>query len=204
MSGPLLPARLQQPELILPFELGRVWSYTSGPHKAWDTEGALAALDFAPSSQMPGCVDSDAMVVAMGDGPIVRVGPGIIVQDLDTRTADGSLIKSDWIEWTGWSILYMHIQSPAPVPLGAYLHTGDVIGHPSCEGGPATGTHTHVARKYNGEWIPAGQPTLPFVLSGWTAHAGTKPFEGTLTLGDQLVVAHPYGSSDTRISRVEP
>jgi hypothetical protein len=36
------------------------------------------------------------------------------------------------------------------------VKTGDRIGHPSCEGGAANATHVHIARRYNGEWIPAG------------------------------------------------
>ena len=40
---PLFPAGLEQPKMELPFEPGYVWSYTSGPHKAWQTENALAA-----------------------------------------------------------------------------------------------------------------------------------------------------------------
>ena len=38
------------------------------------------------------------------------------------------------------------------------------------EGGHVTGTHVHIARKYNGEWIPADG--LAFNLEGWVAHDG--------------------------------
>jgi hypothetical protein len=64
----------------------------------------------------------------------------------------------------------------------------------------ATGTHVHFARKYNGEWIAADGP-MPFVLSGWMAHAGTEAYKGTLTRGDLVIAANTFGSYDTRIMR---
>ena len=45
---PLLPEDLRQPELQLPFQPGRSWSFTGGPHSAWGNTSAWAALDFAP------------------------------------------------------------------------------------------------------------------------------------------------------------
>jgi len=75
-----------------------------------------------------------------------------------------------------------------------------MLWHPSCEGGKATGTHIHIARKYNGEWIPADGP-VPFNLNGWVAHAGVKPYQGTLTRGDDVVTASVYGSFESRIKR---
>lgn len=199
-SGPLLPAGLEQPEMILPFEPGYVWSYASGPHPAWQSEGALAALDFAPSTYAPGCVESHAWVLAVADGPVVRSAHGAVIQDLDHNGSEP--IISDMNESTGWAVFYMHIASEGRVPVGTYLRTGDPLGHPSCEGGPATGTHLHIARKYNGEWMAAGGP-LPFVLDGWTAHAGEAPYKGTLTKGDQLVIAHTSGKRTTQLSRPE-
>jgi len=85
--------------------------------------------------------------------------------------------------------------------LGAWVEKGDLIGHPSCEGGEATGTHVHIARKYNGEWIYADGP-IPFNLDGWIAHAGPKPYIGTLTKGNQIVTASQYGSFESVIRRV--
>jgi murein DD-endopeptidase MepM/ murein hydrolase activator NlpD len=187
---PLYPAGLAQPLLILPFLPEQVWSYTSGPHKAWDTEGALAALDFAPASAEGGCARSEAWVVAVADGLVVRSEQGAVVLDLD----------GDGLEQTGWTVLYMHVEGRERVATGAYLHAGDPIGHPSCEGGPASGTHLHIARKYNGEWIPAGGP-LPFVMDGWVAHAGYRPYEGSLTRGEQLIVANPYTPAQAFIWR---
>ncbi len=86
------------------------------------------------------------------------------------------------------------------VKLGTWVNVGDPIGHPSCEGGIATGTHVHIARKYNGEWILADGP-LPFDLSGWIAHAGDAPYIGTLTQGDKTVTACTCGSIETNIVR---
>ena len=197
--GPIFPNGIAQPTLQLPFEPGISWSYTSGPHQAWQTDGALAALDFAPATAYEGCVPSKVWVTAVGDGPIVRVGNGIVIQDLDGFNAAGQPDQSDWTEQTGWAILYMHIDSIDKVAEGAHLKAGDHIGHPSCAGGPATGTHLHIARKFNGEWVLADGP-LPFVMSGWIPHAGEKPYEGTLTKGDHTVIAHPYGSYETLIS----
>ena len=195
---PLFPEGIQQLRLDLPFEPGYVWSYTSGPHKAWQTEGANAALDFAPSSKHSGCVPSKAWVTAAADGPVVRTGDGYVIQDLDGIDSLGDKIPSDNLEQTGWALLYMHIQTEEKVPEETYLKAGDPIGHPSCEGGPATGTHLHIARKFNGEWVAADGP-LPFVMSGWRAHAGDEPYQGTLTKDDQTVIAHPWGSYDTLI-----
>ncbi len=196
---PLLPDDLSQPPLRLPFEAGALWSYSSGPHPAWGKEGALAALDFAPAVPVSGCVQSDAWVVAMADGLIVRSGYGVVVQEVHV---DGAASSMDGLEETGWAILYLHIESRGRVPQGVYLRAGERIGHPSCEGGRANGTHVHLARKYNGEWIPA-DGALPFVLSGWVAHVGVAAYQGTLTRGDRTVIAHPNGSRETLITLSE-
>jgi len=193
---PLVPGNLRQPQLILPFEKGRLWSFTGGPHQAWENEGSLAALDFAPASNQTGCWPSNAWVVAVGNGPVVRVGAGVLIQDLDGPT------PSDGKEQTGWAILYMHVASQDEVAVGTYLQAGDRIGHPSCDGGPATGTHLHIARKYNGEWIAAAG-AQPFVLDGWTAQNGQKLYDGKLVKDGQVVIAHPYASFVTHISRPE-
>jgi LasA protease len=196
---PLFPPSLTQPELILPFEENRVWSLTYGPHSAWgefadnidwEVKGALAALDFAPSADETGCMISDAWVLASAPGRVVRSGNGVVVLDLD----------GDGREQTGWNLLYMHIAADGRVALGDWLQTGDHIGHPSCEGGVSTGTHLHFARKYNGEWVIADGP-LPFTLSGWVAHAGTQDGQGSLTKGDQIVIANQNGTYESHIVR---
>ena len=97
-------------------------------------------------------------------------------------------------------ILYLHIASAGKVQLGTFLDQDGLIGHPSCEGGSATGTHVHIARKYNGEWIAADGP-LAFNLSGWISHKGEKAYEGTLTRKDEIVYARTYGSGDSVVTR---
>jgi murein DD-endopeptidase MepM/ murein hydrolase activator NlpD len=189
ITGPLFPHGLTQPDLILPFQQDRDWGFTSGPHKAWETDGALAALDFAPASERSGCQRSDAWIVAVADGFVVRSEHGAVVLDLD----------GDGFENTGWVVLYMHVEDRQRTPEGTYLRRGEPIGHPSCEGGPADGTHVHIARKYNGEWIAADGP-MPFVMSGWVAQAGYRPFEGSLSRGDQVVVANPLSPAQAFIS----
>jgi LasA protease len=186
----LFPPGLSQPDMILPFEVDREWSYTSGPHPAWETEGATAALDFAPASERFGCEPSSAWVLAAADGMVARSEHNALVLDLD---GDGQ-------EGTGWALLYMHVADYQRAPAGSYLERGDPVGHPSCEGGPADGTHIHLARKFNGEWIAAGGP-LPFVMSGWVAQAGFRPYDGSLIRGDHVVRANPLSPAAAFISR---
>lgn len=169
---------LQQPDLSLPFLSGAPWAYTGGPHTAYGSGAPFAALDFAPPSNSPGCVWSDHWVTAVAPGVVARSETGIVVLDLD---GDGD-------ERTGWNIFYLHVATDGRVPLGVQLNTGDRIGHPSCEGGTATGTHIHIARKYNGEWILADS-VLAFNLEGWTPKNGSKAYQGTLTKLTTTIIA---------------
>lgn len=190
---PIIPMDTSQPELSLPFEPGVKWAYTGGPHKSYESNGPTAALDFAPPSDGKGCLPSPEWVTAMADGLIVRSDMGIVVQDLD---GDGN-------EHTGWNLVYVHIGTDDRVPLGTYLNKGDEIGHPSCEGGRATGTHVHIIRKLNGEWIPA-DGTLPFVMDGWTAHAGEDIYLGTLARGDEIIISSIFSAGTSHIIREAP
>lgn len=193
---PLLPPGLRQPPFILPFEVGRMWAFTSGPHVVWETEGALAALDFAPATYDHGCVPTDAWITAVADGLVVRSAFGAVVLDLDDPTGK----PADGYEQSGWAVLYLHIAEKGRVPVGVRLKAGERIGQPSCEGGRSTGTHVHIARKYNGEWIPAAGE-IPFELDGWIAQAGERPYEGSLVKDGQVVIARPYGSYVTKIAQ---
>jgi len=179
---PHIPGSLVQPEFLLPFQPGDVWALTGGPHPAWGTGEPMAALDFAPPSKSSGCVTSDVWATAVADGLVVRSTTGEVMLDLD---GDGD-------ERTGWNIFYMHVRTEGRAPLGTLLKQGDPVGHPSCEGGSSTGTHVHIARKYNGEWIPAegiGGGVLAFNLEGWVAHTGSRVYLGTMTRNSQVVTA---------------
>jgi len=137
---------------------------------------------------------SGLWATASAPGLVVRSDSGVVMLDLD---GDGD-------EQTGWNLLYLHMSDEGRVARGAWVKTGSHIGHPSCEDGRATGRHLHFARKYNGEWIIADS-ALPFVLSGWTVHAGAVyagASQGTLTRGDGLVTADPYGQSWSVIIRM--
>ncbi len=187
---PLLPPGLAQPNMQLPFEDGATWSFTSGPHGGWDSGSAWAAVDFAPPGDALGCVTSYAWETAVADGLIVRTGNGEVLEDLD----------QDGHEETGWVVLYMHVESRDRVQTGQVVHAGDRIGHPSCEGGVADGTHLHLARKYNGVWISADGP-LPFNLDGWISSGTGVQYDGTLTRKGVILEACGCRGSDNQISR---
>jgi LasA protease len=166
----IIPGDLQQPVLQLPFEPGMIWAYTGGPHPAWGNGLPWAAVDFAPPLISSGCIDTDVWATAMADGVIARSEPALVILDLD---GDGD-------EHTGWTILYYHLAEAGRAVQGTSVQAGGRIGHPSCEGGHATDTHVHVARRLNGEWISAAGP-LAFNLSNWIVGIGANPYDGTLS-----------------------
>ncbi|MBP7031489.1 MAG: LysM peptidoglycan-binding domain-containing protein [Chloroflexi bacterium] len=175
---PLIPETITQPQLTLPFAPGDTWYFTGGPHVGWGTGSANAGIDFAPPGEEFGCYESQTPVVAAADGLVVRSGNGVVVQDLD----------GDGIEQTGWSLLYLHINTDGRAAVGTYLRQGDLLGYPSCEGGYSTGTHLHLARRYNGAWISA-DGIVPFVLSGWTSKSAGIEYDGFLVKNGQTVEA---------------
>jgi len=177
-DAPHIPGSLEQPPLSLPFEPGSSWAFTGGPHNPWGSGEPFAAIDFAPPLTGSGCLPSSEWATAVADGVVVRTGVGEVVLDLD---GDGD-------ERTGWDIYYLHLATEGRAQVGNVLKTGDPVGYPSCEGGSSTGTHVHIARKYNGEWIPA-EGMLAFNLEGWIAHNGKQAYEGTLTRNSQVVTA---------------
>lgn len=180
---PMIPDDLSQPELVFPFPKGETWYFTGGPHGGYDTGSAWASIDFAPPTPpdaiaaQGACYISPFWVTAAAPGVIARSGKGFIILDLDF---DGN-------EHTGWSIVYLHIQDDEDlVDAGTIVTTGDRLGHPSCMGGFSSGTHLHVGRRYNGEWIPVdcsecpkGAPNVPFKMSGWTIRGyATAEYQG--------------------------
>ncbi len=173
-----IPGSLAQPELSLPFVPGLTWAYTGGPHTGFGVGEPLAAVDFAPGANASGCVPTEVFTTAVAPGVVARSDNATVVLDLD---GDGDVR-------TGWVVYYFHIGTNDRVSVGAKLNTGDPIGHPSCEGGRTTGTHMHIARMYNGEWITA-DGIVPYMLGGWVVHKGAIEYQGTLTRGGRTLVA---------------
>ena len=169
---PLLPPDLTQPPLQLPWASDETWYFTGGPHGGWASGSAWAALDFVPESDQVGCVQSDAWVRAASDGLVTRSDFGAVVVDLD----------GDGYAGTGWAITYMHIEIRDRIPAGTWVQTGDILGHPSCEGGFSTGTHLHLSRTYNGRWISA-DGSIPFDLGGWISQGTGSEYDGYLVRG---------------------
>lgn len=183
MDIKLIPGSLQQPALQFPFPPGQLWTYTGGPHTGWGSVGSqpFAAVDFGPPSEHHGCFAPDPQnyAIALANGLVVRSGADGIVLDLD----------KDGDERTGWTVYYLHLSNTTRMPLGKELQAGDLIGYPSCQGGElVTGTHVHIARKYNGEWILADGP-LAFNFEGWKVYNGKAAYQGTLKRNGITVTA---------------
>jgi LasA protease len=179
---PLIPGGLLQPAMQLPFEPGRQWAFTGGPHSPYGRTLPWAALDFAPPAELHGCAESPEWVVAVRDGIIIYSADGLLELDVGE----------------GWVVVHLHVAAQDRAPAGSLVRAGDRLGHPSCEGGEATGTHLHIARRYNGEWVPA-DGYAPFVLSGWRAHFGATTYRGTLSNGVRTIEANASGSGSTRL-----
>ncbi len=185
--GEVLTGGLVQPPLALPFEPQRVWTYTGGPHPAWGRKVPWAAVDFAPAG-VSGCQSSAEFVRASAAGVVARSGDSTVVLDLD----------GDGYEGTGWVLFYFHMAERDLIPAGTTVAVGDPLGHPSCEGGTATGTHVHLARRYNGEWLLA-DGVLPFDLGGWQAQSGGQPYVGRLIRLGAWVEASTASTAQNRI-----
>ncbi len=172
---------LTQPEMTLPFARGEVWRFTGGFHGGWGNGSAWAAIDFAPPAEPAPvglCYVSSFATLAVADGAIARMDEGLVVLDLD---GDGD-------ESTGWSVLYLHIDAHEALREGQLVSAGNILGYPSCAGGFSRATHLHIARRYNGEWIPADCNRCPadisapaFVMGGWrVAGLGSQLYQGFL------------------------
>ena len=184
-----IPGSLVQPTFSLPFLPGLTWAYTGGPHTGFGVGEPLAAIDFAPGALSSGCIPTNEWATAVAPGVVSRSEAGTVMLDLD----------SDGDERTGWVVFYFHIETKDRVSVGWALQTGDPIGHPSCEGGRTTGTHVHIARKYNGEWILADW-VVPFDLGGWVVHNGSFEYEGTLTKAGRTIEACTCADAASQIN----
>lgn len=200
---PLVPNDLQQPELTFPFPQGQVWYFTGGPHGGYGSGSAWAAVDFAPPDDLTtvtsACYISENFATAVAPGVIARIAEGTVILDLD---GDGD-------ETTGWTILYLHMASRNRIQEGTVVQVGDRIGRPSCEGGFSNGTHMHIARRYNGEWIPvscdecaadAQRPSL--VMSGWTFYGlpGQEYQGGLVRQGEERIAEQGRNVAENQVS----
>jgi murein DD-endopeptidase MepM/ murein hydrolase activator NlpD len=189
---PVIPAGLEQPIFELPFGPGERWSFTGGPHLSWNSGSSQGALDFSPVTGEPACTTSKAWVTASATGRVTRAADNVVAIDLD----------GDGHEGTGWVLVYLHIVDQDIISPGTWVEVNQPLGHPSCERGKSTGTHVHIARKYNGEWISA-DGSIAYILSGWEVRMGEKSYQGALIKGDQTVTANPGGPSSSLIIRDE-
>lgn len=183
-----IPGSLEQPKMSLPFPTGEYWTFTGGPHAAWGSNPCYAAVDFAPPTETSGCFISNEWVTAPADGVITRTGFGVAVLDLD----------GDQNERTGWNITFLHLKTESIPPVGTFLKRGDPVGHPSCDGGKSTGTHVHLARKYNGEWIAAGGE-IPFTMDQWETEWVGNPYSGRLVRFSMIVTASSVSAKESQI-----
>ncbi len=187
---PLFASGVQAPILELPFAPGEPWALTGGLHVDWNSGTPWGALDFAPITGEKPCVVSRAWVTASAAGVVTRSEQGVLQIALTDQKQ----------QFTGWKILYMHVAAQDRAAEGTIVNTNDRIGHPSCEGGAATGTHVHIARMYKGEWIGAGDP-FPFILSGWEALPGDVQYQSQLVKDGQVVTSRIDGMYTSQIVR---
>lgn len=184
------PANLRQPRLTLPFPRGDAWRFTGGFHGGWGNGSAWAAVDFAPPDKNTGwCYTSAFPITAVARGVIARMGDGVIVLDLDEDGDEGS----------GWTILYLHVSPHDALRESQVVDAGNILGYTSCAGGFSTATHLHIARRYNGEWLPAdcnrcpaGADVPAFVMSDWkVVGLGSQLYQGFLvnTQDNRSVIA---------------
>ncbi|MCB0194380.1 MAG: LysM peptidoglycan-binding domain-containing M23 family metallopeptidase [Anaerolineae bacterium] len=174
---PVVPKNLTQPELSLPWQEGKSFYFTSGPHPGFVDGSAWAAIDFGPPDVLGSCFYSEEPITAAADGVVVMARNGEVYLDLD---GDGNI-------QTGWVLFYLHAVADIDIPIskGQHLKQGDIIGYASCEGGLSNSSHLHFARRYNGEWMDAGGP-VPMNLSGWEVQNNLVPYNGKLVKDDEV------------------
>jgi len=97
-------------------------------------------------------------------------------------------------------LVYFHLADEGLIQQGGQVQVNTPLGHPSCEGGSSTGSHVHLARKYNGEWLEA-EGLAPFVLSGYQVMGNSTNYQGELVKGNVAISACPYGCKEALIMR---
>ncbi len=175
---PLIADDVKQPTLRLPWKDGETWFFTGGPHGGWTNSSGRAAIDLAPPDA-DSCRPSADWALAAAPGRVVGSEHGRVMVNISGGDFQGA----------GWTLMYMHTDLIGQPVVGMSVKTGDPIGHPSCEGGIATGSHLHLARLYNGQWIPADDRTRPLVLAGWVVNSFPNEYDGTMIRGPEWRIA---------------
>ncbi len=168
-AAPPTRHRSRFPRLQLPFARGERWWFTGGPHGGWADGSSWAAIDLVPDEEQAGCFVSSRPARAVAAGVVTSVRPGSLWLDLD----------GDGLRQTGPAIFYLHLTLATGITDGVRVAAGDVLGYPSCEGGVSTATHLHLARAWDGEWLPAAGPD-PLALGPWHVAAAGPRYDGTL------------------------
>lgn len=150
-SNSLMPEALPPADLLkLPFSYGDRWRFSGGPHEydgTCDGSAVVSSVDYAPG--VPYCtIPPDRWVTATAAGTVSQVACGACQVEID--------------HGGGWITRYYHLTDTL-VTQGQAVAQDQQIGHPSCKpevGGScggctgwASGTHVHMAIKYNGAYI---------------------------------------------------
>ena len=173
-AGPPVPAGTQQPKLRLPWAEGETWLFTGGAHSAWGVGAPWGAVDFTTAS-VGGCQPLPEWALAVADGTIARSRNGEV----------GLSLHPGGDERVGWSVFYMHVGAVGRAASGTRVLAGDRIGHPACDGGLSIAAHLHIARKLNGEWLPA-LSAIPYTLGAWTFTEDEAEYDGYAIKGSEV------------------
>ena len=165
----VIPGDFAQPDWALPFLSGDIWSYTGGPHPVWG--------DGLPWARAGLC--AGRRLGLLGPPPRWWPPPRPASWCAPTTTWSCSTWTATAMSSTGWVLFHLHIDDDGMVPVGTQRRgRRPRSATRPARAGRATGTHVHIARKYNGEWIPADgllPGLVPFTLGGWVAPRAPSP-----------------------------
>ncbi len=175
------PAAAPAADLLqFPFPLGASW-YFGGPHN-WNGGSApppYSSMDFY-SGGATCAAPPDLYTVAAAAGAGVRRA-------------------SCWMEIDhggGWTTSYYHLLGTVA---GGDMGRNTSLGTIACEvcvGGFATGPHVHFSLKYNGAYVSLEGA----VLSGWTVHVGSTPYNsGSLERDGQTLAPYSLVLNDYHV-----
>ena len=170
-----------QDGLGLPFS--GTWYLTGGPHSDGTSNGVRYALDFAPKEVIAcpgGAALTNEEVAAVTAGTVTAVDDGTGASNATHSVVE--ITASD-----GLTTGYMHLANIS-VHAGQQVDRGTPLGNPSCEiptGGDTSGIHLHFYLERGGQAVAIAG----IVLDGWTAHAATENYQGSLVKNGQTRTA---------------